>query len=311
MIRFLRGRFDIVHAHPGTVARLAAVAARVPVIVSTLHSVYDWKPPLWSGSERLLNQYTDRFVAVSDAVNESAAKFYRLDASRLITIYNGIDTTAFSPEPSQRQDARVTLGLDPSRHWVAAACHLVPNKRPNLLVRALALVRNHGVDAGLVIAGDGPMRPELETLARDLGVRDAVKFLGVTNLMPTLYRACDAFAHAAVREGLGLAIIEAMSTGLPVIAARAAALENFLDHERNALLAPLDDADGLAEGLARVLTDPPLAATLGEAGRRTAVERFAVDRMVRDYERLYEDAFATATPAPHEREAPTGRAAGG
>ena len=102
-----------------------------------------------------------------------------------------------------------------------------------------------------------------------------------------------------------------MSTGLPVVAARAAALENFLDHERNALLAPLDDADGLAEGLYRVLTEPTLAATLGDAARRTAVERFAVERMVRDYERLYDEALAASSRAPRGRGAQSSPSAGG
>lgn len=290
MVRFLRKRFDIIHAHPGTVARYAGILVGVPGIVSTLHNVYDWKGAAWRGSDRLLNHFTDRIVAVSDAVKDSAVAVYGLPPKRIRIIYNGIDVARFTPaDETARLEARRAVGLDADRFWIAGACHLVPHKRPDVLIRATARLRELGTDAALALAGDGPMRAGLEALAGELGVSEFIRFLGVRDDLPRVLQACDAFAHAAIREGLCLVALEALATGLPVAAGRAAALENFIDHERNGLLAPLDDPDALAAALARIAKEPGLAARLGATGRQDVEERFSVDRMVHEHQDLYEE----------------------
>jgi L-malate glycosyltransferase len=138
-----------------------------------------------------------------------------------------------------------------------------------------------------VLAGDGPLRDELEALARELKVNERVHFLGIRSDVPELMRAADAFALTSLSEAASLTLLEAMASALPVIATNVGGNPELARHEREGLLFPRRDASGCATAIRRVFDDPHLAARLGMAGRARAEERYRLERTVGEYYELY------------------------
>jgi glycosyltransferase involved in cell wall biosynthesis len=139
----------------------------------------------------------------------------------------------------------------------------------------------------VVVIGDGPERVHLEDHARRLGVEDRIRFLG--------YRAdawdhatdASAFVHPSLREGLGLAVMEAMMRGLPVVAAAVGGTPDLIAHERTGLLVPPADARALSEGMMRLISDPALADHLGRSGRQHALQSFDMEHFLDAHYALY------------------------
>ncbi|MFE1101559.1 glycosyltransferase [Nocardiopsis alba] len=199
----------------------------------------------------------------------------------------GIDLERFHPRPRDRARARLRFGL-PDRDTVVFVGRLDEEKRIGDTVRALARIVPER-DAQLVLAGTGQCEEELRALAAGLGVGDRVFFLGFVpdEDLPLVYAAADAFAIAGVAELQSIATLEAMSTGLPVVAADAMALPHLVEEGRNGFLFPPGDDALLAERLVTVLG--PERARFGAASREMALghdHRRSLERFERVYEGL-------------------------
>jgi glycosyltransferase involved in cell wall biosynthesis len=137
------------------------------------------------------------------------------------------------------------------------------------------------------MVGDGPLRPDLESLAVELRVPDRVKFLGIRTDIPELMRAADAFILTSLSEAASLTLLEAMASGLPSVVTNVGGNPELVRHEREGLLFPRGDAAGCADAIRRVLRDSELAARLGAAARARAVDRYQLNRTVEEYYNLY------------------------
>jgi sugar transferase (PEP-CTERM/EpsH1 system associated) len=289
-----REQVAIVHAHnfgrffyAGPAARLA----RVPVALYTEHS--NTRPDeraLWL-TQRRLSRLAPRIAAVSDAVRDYLIARQGLPAERIVTLSNGIDVGQYRLAESERLAARRELGLPERGLVVGTVARLVPVKNQALLLRALALCA--GQPPHLVLAGDGPLRAELEALARTLGVGEWVRFAGLCRDVPRVLAALDVFALTSHSEGLPIAVIEAMAAGLPVTATAVGGLPELVAHESTGLLVGPDDAEALAQAWQR-LHEPELRRRLGQAGQRVAVVRYSLDAMVAGYSALYDECLAAA-----------------
>jgi glycosyltransferase involved in cell wall biosynthesis len=162
------------------------------------------------------------------------------------------------------------------------------------LLAALARLAEEGLRPALWIAGQGPARPALEKLARELRLEDRVRFLGQRSDVADLLSACDVFILPSRHEGLGVAALEAMAAGRPIVATRVGGLAEAVVHERTGLLVPPEDPAALATALARLLRDPALRARLGAEGPARIAEGFRADDLVEAYERLYGEVLAEA-----------------
>jgi glycosyltransferase involved in cell wall biosynthesis len=278
-VRVLRRlRPDVLHAnlrHPWSCqyGLLAGVLARGTRVVALEHAPIAAASPV----QRLLTRALARGVAVHVAVGDGAARTIEgligLPAGSMRTIHNGVDP-ALPPAAAPLAEAPV----------VGALARFSPGKRLDLLVRALPELP--GVTA--VLVGDGPERAALERLALELGVGDRVVFAGWRADARALLATFDALVVPSDYESLPLVILEAMFAGVPVVATDVGSVsEAVLDGETGRTV-PVDDAGALAEALRGVL-EPGAAQTLGERAREVARERFAVERMVRDYDRLYRE----------------------
>jgi len=288
LARLLQSRgVDVVHTHLWGASfwgRLAAVGARVSVIVTTEHNVDTWKKAHHLTLDRALAPATTHLVAVSQQVRE----FYEargVGRGRWRVVYNGVDTSA-APRRG-RGAAFLELGLGKDDPVVGLVGRLVPAKAPEVFLRALALgaARVPGL-RGLVV-GDGPLRSELEAEARRLGLEGRIVFAGVRQDVPELLPGLDAVLFSSVREGLSMAMLEAMAAGVPVIATDVGGTPELIAHGVTGLLVPPGRPESLADALVALLEDAAGAAAIRQAARRCVEDRFSLDRMTAAYEALY------------------------
>lgn len=235
----LRGRPLIVHFQGPWAEESAAVGAG--------------RAAVWAKRrlERAVYRRADRLVVLSQPFREILIERYGVQRDRIHVIPPGVDLARFAP--GSRPDARRRLGL-PDGPLVVTVRRLVPRMGIDVLVRALA--EPPLAEARLVVAGDGPARPDLERLVAQLGLADRVRFLGTVEDadLPDLYRAADVAAvPSRALEGFGLVVLEALACGTPVVATRVGGLPEALAGLDPALLVDPDDPAGLAHALASVL----------------------------------------------------------
>ncbi|TMK32237.1 MAG: glycosyltransferase family 4 protein [Actinobacteria bacterium] len=275
-----RGRWkpDLVHCHnPGMALVVSPVTLRgrrMPALVS-VHGVpeADWPP-----TARILRLAGLPAVACGPGVG-AALEEHGVDVRA--TILNGVPP---APPPTPRSEVERELGLQPGSPLVLAVGRLVDAKNHALAVRAIAAVPG----ASLVIAGDGPLRAQLEHDARSAGVGDRVVLAGLRSDARRLMGSADAVVFSSRAEGLPLAALEALASGTPVVAAGVRGLCELLTDGEDSLIVSPDDASALAAGIRTVLDDPALREHIGAGGRRVAA-RYSEDRMVSAYIDLYHE----------------------
>lgn len=249
------------------------------------------RAPILAGLGRLTGRLADRVVAPSHATGVELEEDY--GARDVTVIPNGI-----APGPAVARPAEA-INLRGGRPVVLYAGRLRTRKAVAVLLEAFALLRREHPEATLVLAGDGEQRPALETRARELGLADAVRFVGAQprSAMPGWYASADVFCLPSIYEGFPLAILEAMAAGLPVVATAVAGVpEAVADGVTGRIVAP-EDAAALARALLELVADPATARRMGEAGRRRVEEEFAIPRIAGAYIELWQRLLAGAGPA--------------
>ncbi|MFJ8884694.1 glycosyltransferase [Streptomyces sp. NPDC102402] len=231
-----RGSYDLVHTHLYRACVYGRIAARLAgtTVVSTEHSLGRAEiegRPLTRGTRELYLR-TERLGAATVAVSETVAgrlRAWGVPAARIHTVPNGIDMTAFRFDEGRRRSTRALLGLPTTAFVVGGVGRLVPGKRFDLLIRAVAALPG----AWLVLAGDGPESEALRALAARLGVTGRIRFLGECGAagaapgIPEVLSAVDTFVSASREEAFGLAVVEALAAGLPVVHAACPAIEDL------------------------------------------------------------------------------------
>jgi glycosyltransferase involved in cell wall biosynthesis len=279
-------RPDLVHTHlvhADVYGALAALATRTPY-VSTRHNDDRYLLGPFRYVDLAVARKVRRLIAISDAVRVFLVKAGH-DPRKLITIHYGLDELPAAPS----QPTPEAAGIPPGAPLALAVGRLIEQKDHATLLRAFAHVRERLPDARLAILGSGPLEGATRTLVTELGLEDRVTLPGRTEIRDWLARA-DAFVHTSRWEGFGIVLLEAMLASLPIVATRISAVpEVVVDRQTGLLVAPGDDT-AVAASLETLLRDRERAATLGDAGRRRALEQFSVARMVERTLAVYEEA---------------------
>lgn len=270
--------------------RWAARWARVPLVVA-----HDWSQP---EPQRRLRRLVDaplrgatRFVAASEAQRrELVARGVSGDAVRVI--HSGIDCRPFGLEG--RAMARAALGLPQEVPVVLVPARLVAVKGHTTLLRALPALLPRFPALVTLLAGEGPLRQDLEGEARALGLDSSVRFLGTRDDMPRLLAAADLVVLPSLVEGLPAAILEAFAARRAVVASDVGGVAEALRDGTEGRLVPPRASEALAATMAELLDDPARRGAMGEQGRRTVEERFDVRRTTRTLEEAYEQWLAEA-----------------
>lgn len=279
---FRRWRPRAIHAHHiGSLINVLPPARLVGChdIVYTEHSSQDIVRAPWI---RHAAPWMARFVTKITCVSDTLRKFlqeFGIPEDKMTTIYNGVDLARFHPPaPAEASPAAAAAGMR-----IGAVGRLVEEKDyPNLL-RALALLKQRGFKFEAQIVGDGPLEAMLKRLAQELDVADVVSFAGGRADIPEFLRSLDVYVLSSQREGLPIALLEAMASGLPIVATRVDAVPEALRHEVNGLLVPKADTEALAQALQRLLEDAALRRQLGMHALRDARALFSLTQVTEAY----------------------------
>jgi glycosyltransferase involved in cell wall biosynthesis len=191
---------------------------------------------------------------------------------------------------------RRELGINDEMPLLLAVGNLYPVKGHDILIQALGVLARENPDVRWVaaIAGRGEEQARLQELTRAMGIEDRLRLLGFRSEIGALLHAADLFVHPSRSEGLPLAVIEAMSTGLAVVASDVGGLREVVTPGVDGELVRPEDPQALAQAILGLLSDPGRRERLADAARRTAVERFGVDSMVEEYLDVYHSTVARA-----------------
>jgi len=273
-----RARPDLVHTHLVHADVYGALAA--PRLVSTKHNDDPFRAGMFRFVERALAARASRIVAITDALARFQVERVGIPERKLVTIHYGLDALpeawGENPRDDVPDDALVVL----------AVCRLERQKGVDVAVRAVARLREREPRAQLVVLGEGAERARLEELARELDV--PLYLPGRVPDVTAWLRRAAVLVHPVRWEGFGLAVLEAMLAGLPVVASRVSSLPELVADGQTGILVSPDDAEALAAALGRAIGD---AAGLGAAGLRRAQERFSVARMAEATLDVYESAL--------------------
>jgi sugar transferase (PEP-CTERM/EpsH1 system associated) len=291
-------RPDIVHTR-----NLAPLEAAVPAwlagVPARVHGEHGWDVGDLDGgnrrhrlTRRLYRPFVSRYVALSRHIQAYLQHAVGVPATKIAQIYNGVDTVRFAPAGDQRSPIPGAPFGHASEWLLGTVGRLAAVKHQAGLIRAAAAACADSPVARerlrLVIVGDGPLRSELEALARREGMAERTWFTGARDDVAQVLAGLDAFALPSLAEGISNTLLEAMATGLPVIASRVGGNSELVSHEASGRLVPAADDAALAEAIIALLADLGRARQLGRAARAEVEAKYSLDRMVADYAALYE-----------------------
>jgi glycosyltransferase involved in cell wall biosynthesis len=291
-----RSEADVVHAHgfkADVYAYLAMRRTEVP-LVSTCHTWYDtdWLVTLYGKIDRMVLRRFARVVAVSDEVRRQLLAAGASE-DRVSIVRNGIDLRPFE---NVTPALRVEMGAGDTA-IVGLIGRLANSKGVDLYIEAAARVLSHGVKAQFVVVGEGPDQEMLARKIDDMNLNGQAILLGRRDDMPAVYASLDIMVSASRQEGLPMAILEGMASGLPLVATSVGEVPTVVNEGRTGLLVPPEDADALATAIEKLLNNPAERVRMGTAGRERICEEYSAERMAEDYLRVYGEAKSSMQKA--------------
>ena len=284
-----RNQIEIVHAHLARDYPLAAFAARRgdgARLILTRHVLF----PL-SRIHRVLLRRVARVIAVSQAVADGLIEQDIFERDKIVVIHNGVDLGRFAKTREDNSAERQKIG---AKFCVGTIGELAPIKGHENFLRAAAIVSSRRADVDFAIAGTDKSRTGenqrlLERMIDELNLRQCVRITGWADDMVALLGTLDVFVSASRSESFGIAMVEAMAGGVPVVATMTAGAREIIDADKTGVLVPIGDAEALAEAIRKLLDDPQRRARLADDARRMVSERFSLDRMVARTEQVFLD----------------------
>ena len=279
---------DLVHAHSskaGLLARLAARMAGVP-------SVYTAHGFAFTGNARLLRKAIaipsewlgarlgDSLIAVSAYDGALGARYRILARNQVNVVHNGLPDVSFRARPAEGAPVNIIM-----------VARFAPPKDHAFVLRSLAGMH---CDFKLWFVGEGPTAPQVRAEAVRLGLGDRVVFLGARSDVPELLSKAHIFVLASDYEGLPISILEAMRTGLPVVASEVGGVPECVHQDHTGFLVPRSDVNTLRKSLRRLIASPILRERMGQAGRKLFQEQFTAARMIRETLSIYEAVLASS-----------------
>ena len=305
-----RARPHIVHTHmakAGLLGRLAAAAYNLirgsaprARIIHTYHGhvLEGYFSPLMTrvfiGFERMLARVSDAIVAISPAIEEQLRDQFHIGrASQYRIVPLGFDLSAFAAvDDDARSRARQDLGIAATADVICTVGRLTAIKQPRLFLETVARVAESRPTLVALVAGDGELRPDLERYAGELGIAGRVRFLSWRRDLATIYGASDVFLLTSRNEGTPVALIEAMASGIPGVSTDVGGVKDVIVSPEAGARVGDHDAAALADPIVRYLANPALRRESGARARAAVVDRFSLDRLVRDVRTLYRDLLA-------------------
>lgn len=290
-------RPHVVHARNWSTWPDAVVARILTRCRGLIFSLHGWDSDAPASSTRAfvcrrLARWTDHFCSVSGLAARQFSEETGLDPDRFEILPNGVDTTRFRPG-GNRNETRRELGLGAESVVIGSVGRFEAVKDYDLLITGAAeLIHRRGLACDVLLVGDGRRRAKLRQLASDLGIADRVHFLGWRDDVERLLHVMDVFAMTSRREGMCNAILEAMATGLPVVATAVGGNPEMITDGRHGRLVPPGDQAALVGALADLTCSPDIRREMGIRARHRVFRSFSLADSLRRYAMTYRDVFS-------------------
>jgi glycosyltransferase involved in cell wall biosynthesis len=274
--------------HANLYGRLAALLAKVPCIVASVHNVYTIDRKLHRRIiNRFLARFTDKVVAVSEIVKKDILKYDDLREDKVTVIYNGIDTDRLLNKDGNVIRSEFNIPSDvPVTGTIG---RLTFQKGQKYLIEAISIIKEKFPKIMLLIVGDGPMKDELQNYAKALGLNEHVIFTGSRRDVPTLLAAMDIFVLPSLWEGLPNALLEAMAYGKSIIATDIPPVREAINSKKEGILVPARNSSAIASSIEFLLVNKTFAVIFGNNAQERAYSDFNITTTVDKYTNLYED----------------------
>ncbi|MHB8829696.1 MAG: glycosyltransferase family 4 protein [Syntrophales bacterium] len=290
-----REKPDIVHTHTskaGILGRWAAWLCRIPVIIHTPHGhvfrgyFNPLKTRVFIMLERWAAMITDALVMLTPQEMKDHLALRIARKEKFTVIHSGVDLKRFIPEQFAAEKKIILTEVPESNVVIGTVGRLTAIKGQDVLIRAIAALKQTGEEALLVLLGEGERRGELEELAKRLKVSENICFLGWRPDVAAVMASFDIFCLPSLNEGMGKVIVEAMAMGLPIVASDIGGIRDLVRNGENGLLVPPGNAGGLAQALALLCRDREKRRRMGAAGR-LAAPLYSIGEMTGKIDRLY------------------------
>jgi len=283
---------DIVHSHmvhANILARVTRLIAPVSVLICSIRSIYEG-----SRAREILYRLTDPLCDISTHVCQvGAERFVRVGAvpaHKMRYLPNGVDPTIFAPDAEVRRKIRADLGVENAFAWLAVARFEEP-KDHFTMVRAFAMLPAPSqARSVLLLAGDGPLRAQIEDEASTLGVQSRVRFLGIRRDIANLMNASDAYVMSSAWEGLPNVLLEAHACGLPIVATDVGGNREIVADGVTGFLVPPRQPEALARAMEQMMQmEEQARRQMGDRGREHIVQNYSLEHVVQRWESLYRE----------------------
>jgi len=290
---FKQEKVQIVHTHNwGTLCEgtLGAKLAHIPIILhqehGTLISVIKNKKRRILATKFLFSYVENQVITVSNTLRQAIIEFLNIDKSRIITIYNGIDVNKFDII-IDKSLKRKEIGLMNDDIVVGTIGRLAPVKNQKILIQAIGYLLNSVPQIKLIIVGKGPLEEELKTFTQNLNLSNKVLFLGQRDDIPELLKIMDVFSLPSLYEGISITLLEAMASGVPIVATNVGGNSEVVINEETGILIQPNDYIRLAEAINGIIKDKNKATRYTQAAKLQVKNKFSLKKMVMEYEKLY------------------------
>jgi len=269
---------------------IAAKMARVPIIIHGEHG-FEITDLISQNKKRkfirklVLSTIVDKIVTVSKNLKNRLINEIKIKPEKIIHIPNGVDTNKFNIY--KKEFTRKKFGFKKEDFIIGIVARLDPIKNHKILISAFKEIVKNYPQTKLIIVGDGPLREELKEKSYQLGINNKVIFMGERNDVPEILKTFDVFVLPSLNEGMSNTILEAMATGIPVIASNVGGNPELVIDGETGFLFPTNDVESLVQKIKTYILYPELKQKHGYNARKRVEEEFSLDQMVRRYEELY------------------------
>ena len=256
-------------------------------LICTKHDTNEFRRKIfWRLINKLFSLNVNQVLAVSKSVKEFITKYEFIPPQKIKVLYNGINTNKFKISEDTKK-LKQEFKLKDKDFIIGIAGRLIKQKGHRYLFKAIATLKDKIPGIKLLIVGDGEIRKELEEYVHKLNIEREVIFLGFRKDMPALYSLMDVFCLPSEFEGFGVVLIEAMACEKPVVATKVGGVPEVVLDGETGILVPPKNPDALAQAILKLLTNPVLSKGMGQAGRIRVEKYFAIGRMVKETEKVY------------------------
>lgn len=289
--------YELIHTHTpiaSFMTRLACRNLKNVKIIYTAHGFHFFKGAkmknwlLYYPIEKIAEKWTDALITINQEDYESANKFNLRSKKSIYKIHGvGIDLEKFSPIPNKlKQDLRLDYGFTNEDFILFYAAELNPNKNHELLLKAVSLLKQRGINVKLVLAGNGILLSEYRKRVSQYGIIENVKFLGYRSDVPNLVRLSDLGVASSKREGLPVNVMEVMATGLPLVVTDCRGHRELVLHGENGYVLNVKNVKGFADSIEILYHSPELRKQFGQKSIEM-VELYSVQNVIEELSEVY------------------------